>query len=355
PFNYSGMLDNAYGDKRYELSNHLGNVLQVITDRKLPENDGTNHVAHYLADVVSYSDYFPYGMQMPGRNGNDGDGYRYGFQNQEIDNEIKGTGNSVNYKYRMHDPRIGRFFAVDPLARDYPWNSPYAFSENNVIHAIELEGLEMFIIHGTKQSKSDNFDDNTIKQLERVGGNKTTDKGFSWGGFSMQLNTREFHRKIASINLANHVIEQRNELMKTGKITEDEPITLVGYSHGGNVAIQAADYIYELSGIKVNIITVATPAYNDESQEDPATKEGILRHIHLYSEYDGVDAMAGADETYNNKSSINYKVSKDYIPNEGSIDTHINMGDKTKNKKLGDFIKEKVGQMKDRREFKKEK
>ena len=142
PFNYSGMLDNAYGDKRYELSNHLGNVLQVITDRKLPENDGTNHVAHYLADVVSYSDYFPYGMQMPGRNGNDGDGYRYGFQGQEKDNEIKGTGNSVNYKYRMHDPRIGRFFAVDPLEKDYPWNSPYAFSENRVLDAVELEGLE---------------------------------------------------------------------------------------------------------------------------------------------------------------------------------------------------------------------
>ena len=142
PFNYSGILDNAYGDKRYELSNHLGNVLQVITDRKLPENDGTNHVAHYLADVVSYSDYFPYGMQMPGRNGNDGDGYRYGFQSQEVDNEIKGTGNSVNYKYRMHDPRVGRFFAIDPLAKDYPWNSPYAFSENNVIDHIELEGLE---------------------------------------------------------------------------------------------------------------------------------------------------------------------------------------------------------------------
>ncbi|MBC9811456.1 hypothetical protein H9Y05_03110 [Crocinitomicaceae bacterium CZZ-1] len=140
------MLDNAYGDKRYELSNHLGNVLQVITDRKLPENDGTNHVAHYLADVVSYSDYFPYGMQMPGRNGNDGDGYRYGFQNQEIDDEIKGTGNSVNYKYRMHDPRLGRFFAVDPLASKYPYNSPYAFSENRLIDGIELEGLEVFIM-----------------------------------------------------------------------------------------------------------------------------------------------------------------------------------------------------------------
>jgi RHS repeat-associated protein len=70
------------------------------------------------------------------------DSYRYGFQNQEKDNEIKGAGNSVNYKYRMHDPRVGRFFAVDPLASKYPWNSPYAFSENRVLDAVELEGLE---------------------------------------------------------------------------------------------------------------------------------------------------------------------------------------------------------------------
>jgi hypothetical protein len=42
----------------------------------------------------------------------------------------------------MHDPRLGRFFAIDPLVKDYPWNSPYAFSENMVIHMVELEGLE---------------------------------------------------------------------------------------------------------------------------------------------------------------------------------------------------------------------
>jgi RHS repeat-associated protein len=68
--------------------------------------------------------------------------YRYGFQGQESDDEIKGEGNSVNYKYRMHDPRIGRFFAVDPLADKYPHNGPYNFSENRVIDAVELEGLE---------------------------------------------------------------------------------------------------------------------------------------------------------------------------------------------------------------------
>jgi RHS repeat-associated protein len=80
---------------------------------------------------------------MPGRYGSEGD-YRYGFQGQEKDDKIKGEGNSVNYQYRMHDPRIGRFFAVDPLASKYPWNSPYAFSENKVIAWVELEGLESY-------------------------------------------------------------------------------------------------------------------------------------------------------------------------------------------------------------------
>ena len=75
-----------------------------------------------------------------------GENYRFGFQNQEMDDEIKGEGNSVNYKYRMHDPRLGRFFAVDPLVSQYPHNSPYAFSENRVIDCIELEGLEIFKI-----------------------------------------------------------------------------------------------------------------------------------------------------------------------------------------------------------------
>jgi hypothetical protein len=44
----------------------------------------------------------------------------------------------------MHDPRIGRFFAVDPLTKKYPHNSPYAFSENRVVDGIELEGLEFY-------------------------------------------------------------------------------------------------------------------------------------------------------------------------------------------------------------------
>lgn len=83
--------------------------------------------------------------------------YRYGFQGQEMDNEVKGVGNSINYTYRMHDPRIGRFFAVDPLAPEYPWNSPYAFSENRVIDGIELEGLEVASTHYVWDDKTNGY------------------------------------------------------------------------------------------------------------------------------------------------------------------------------------------------------
>jgi len=91
--------------------------------------------------LQNVTDYSPFGVALDGRT-MQGDGYRYSFQGQEHDDEVKGEGNSVNYKYRMHDPRLGRFFAVDPLAAKYAHNSTYSFCENKVIHCIELEGLE---------------------------------------------------------------------------------------------------------------------------------------------------------------------------------------------------------------------
>ena len=121
----------------YELSNHLGNVISTISDRKLAY--GSSTVDYFNADVLSYSDYYPFGMTMPGRQYNGGD-YRYGFQSQETDPEM--LGGAVAFKYRVHDVRIGRFLSVDPLSKNYAWNSPYAFAENNVIAYVDLEGLE---------------------------------------------------------------------------------------------------------------------------------------------------------------------------------------------------------------------
>jgi len=111
----------------------------TITDLEFTE---TCDETVLVANVKSYQNYYPFGMVMPGRSYQGAEDYRYGFQGQEKDDEIQGQGNSVNYNYRMHDPRLGRFLSVDPLFKDYPHNSTYAFAENRVIDGIDLEGGE---------------------------------------------------------------------------------------------------------------------------------------------------------------------------------------------------------------------
>ncbi len=127
------------GDKRYELSNHLGNVLSVVSDRKLFQN--TLSFTTFAPDVLSYSDYYPFGMLVPNRH-KAGDDYRYGFNGKENDNEVMGEGNFQDYGMRMYNPRIGRFFNEDPLTKKYPELTPYQFASNTPIQAVDLDGLE---------------------------------------------------------------------------------------------------------------------------------------------------------------------------------------------------------------------
>jgi RHS repeat-associated protein len=95
----------------------------------------------FWVGIRNISDYSPFGVLLTERTVESAN-FRRGFQGQEHDDEVKGDGNSVNFKYRMHDPRLGRFFAVDPLVKKYPFYSAYQFSGNKVIRFIELEGLE---------------------------------------------------------------------------------------------------------------------------------------------------------------------------------------------------------------------
>lgn len=81
---------------------------------------------------------------MQGRKFSASDRNRYGFNGQEKDDEIKGEGNIYEFKERVYDSRLGKFFSPDPLYRSFPWNSTYAFAENSPIAGIDLEGLEFF-------------------------------------------------------------------------------------------------------------------------------------------------------------------------------------------------------------------
>jgi RHS repeat-associated protein len=121
------------------LSNHLGNVLVTVSDRKLAEGTEGSTATGYRAEVLFASDYYPFGMQMPGREFSQ-DEYRYGFNGMEKDDEWKGEGNSYDFGARIYDSRIGRWLSVDPMAKEYPRLTDYCFVGNNPIRFIDPDG-----------------------------------------------------------------------------------------------------------------------------------------------------------------------------------------------------------------------
>jgi RHS repeat-associated protein len=147
------------GLRTYELSNHLGNVLSTISDKKIGVNDGNGGIDHYIAEVLSQNDYYPFGMQMPGRKYAANGSYRYGFNGKENDNEVKGEGNQQDYGMRIYDPRLGKFLSVDPIARQYPRYSPYHFAGNNPIRNLDLDGLEPspYELHRARQKTNEMY------------------------------------------------------------------------------------------------------------------------------------------------------------------------------------------------------
>jgi RHS repeat-associated protein len=76
---------------------------------------------------------------MVGRN-DPGDGYRYGFNGMEKDDEVKGSGNSYDFGARMYDSRLARFLSIDPKQSKFPWMSPYVFAANSPIRFVDVNG-----------------------------------------------------------------------------------------------------------------------------------------------------------------------------------------------------------------------
>src|SRR5690606_16760268 len=114
------------GVYQYELKDHLGNVRVVLNGQKTLQG---------LADVVYYSDYYPYGMPM----GLASSEYRYGYQGQyaEVDKES----GWMNFMLRMYDPAIGRWLSTDPYGQ---YASPYVGMGNNPVMGVDPDGGHSF-------------------------------------------------------------------------------------------------------------------------------------------------------------------------------------------------------------------
>ncbi len=134
-------FSRALGLKRYEIGNHLGNVLATFTDRKY-QIQSSNQVTGYKTYIASSQDYYPFGMIMNGRNWNTS-GYRFGFNGQEKDNEIYNNESTTTALFWEYDGRIGRRWNRDSEVK--PFQSDYLCFSDNPILRVDFKGNTDYI------------------------------------------------------------------------------------------------------------------------------------------------------------------------------------------------------------------
>jgi RHS repeat-associated protein len=297
--------------KIFELSNHLGNVLVTVSDKKLAVSANGTTIDYYTADVVTASDYFPFGSQMPGRKfSQPNSSYRYGFNGKEQDKETTGT-STYDYGFRIYNPALGRFLSVDPLTKTYPALTPYQFASNNPVEGIDLDGLEYLsskvariqVVNGIVMLKVDNMTSVVKKALKAyneshassfdANGNPTIGADFSVGKIDIAGTLPQFPSSDPEEDDAkpNHR-EDKTEVGKpktqkglTDKRYKDRSVTTASPSGAKGFAyLQIAMMVIE-SGVNL---------YMQNAQKN----ENALVSKHI-----GVFKLAAADVNYALKNS----------------------------------------------------
>ncbi|WFB67671.1 RHS repeat-associated core domain-containing protein [Chryseobacterium sp. WX] len=155
-----GYYDALLNQYVYNFTDHLGNVRLSYTDTN---KDGIIQPRQYFSqtcdgpfippfqipncistsmpgEIVEINTYYPFGL-LHNYTATTQNAYQYKYQEQELQE----TG-FYSFKWRNYMPDVGRFFNIDPLSEKYSYQSHYNFSENRVIDARELEGLEAILL-----------------------------------------------------------------------------------------------------------------------------------------------------------------------------------------------------------------
>ncbi|ANF97948.1 hypothetical protein AR543_19275 [Paenibacillus bovis] len=252
-------------------------------DRVLVKKDQTNKKDYYYlynghGDVV----------QMIGTNGSLVNSYRYDEwgnitqQKETVTNEFKYAGEIYDgeiglyyLKSRYYDPSIGRFLNEDTYEGELtnPLSlNVYTYVHNNPLIHIDPYGNKAWLIHGTF-SDGNTWKPEFVDYIEKVF-NETSEK-LNWSG--------ENNKKARS----DAAEEFAGRIYAWQKDHPNEPVRLIGHSHGGNVAIMVANLLKDKVPVDT-LVTIATPVREYQLE----TKVG--QHINVYNERDIVQGdMAG--------------------------------------------------------------
>jgi len=256
------------------------------------------------------SNYYPFGMTMPGRTFNSSE-YRYGFNGMEKDDEVKGEGNSINYKARIYDPRIGKFLSIDPLTRSYPMLTPYQFASNTPIQAIDIDGLEAYKKTTTDPNTGKTLIEITIDIKVKKSSTTITDaEAISYAGniisqlgttFSGQVD--ENTEVIVKASILNLNVDDNNQVILDDFETDGafylDFVDIVEYEgDASNVAGKADDIGNPtVNRFQVRVTSITDPSLNRGSGSITRTGTHEIGHgLGLYHPWDIVNGVLDVDQ-----------------------------------------------------------
>jgi RHS repeat-associated protein len=97
--------------------------------------------------------------------------HRFTFNGKESDTEVKGEGNSLDFGARVYDPRLGRWFSVDPLrglytsitAFSYAGNCPLLIMDKDGKVLVDQYGNILYTTNGNPVKTSENYSSSDSK------------------------------------------------------------------------------------------------------------------------------------------------------------------------------------------------
>jgi RHS repeat-associated protein len=189
------------------------------------------------------------------------------FVGQEFDEDF--DVDLYEFKWRHHDPQIGRFIEVDPLADKYVYNTTYAYAENRVINGIDLEGLEFVEKISNKNHtkqweitlKAVNLSTDTKENFEeQVNSTKSaiesTLQGTDAQGYAVTTTVNIEMKEQSEVNYKNDlVLEVNNGVLRDGRTLVKDNVL------GATAFNQTTNGIIEVSSIQALQATLPAVAH----------------------------------------------------------------------------------------------
>lgn len=206
--------------------------------------------------------------------------YGFGFNGKEKDDEVKGTGNSLDFGARIYDSRTGRWLSVDLLSGKYAGFSPFNFVRNSPMINIDPDGEDTYlVIYGAgadnpvlkTHNQGDNFKQSALalqKRLHKSGVLKEGDEvvvvyATTESEFINAVNKKYESGKIAQLDVFSHGSNNSmnfggNENMEDGYTDAQKDYRLVSYfgssvNPDGNNEFEQVDADNFTENAKVNL------------------------------------------------------------------------------------------------------